>query len=181
MARYLARIEADHLTGKAAQVGPDAGMTRKLTGTVKIWEDPPTYIYDTPGVMIPYFGEGDEAAEKGLKLALTCRLILDALGLKDIQTDDTGCSGSEGYPVRSFDIGRLSIIPPQPEILPPFVPHSFFRSTQVSLHESISCLPDNFVTQLPFCSRMCLICPQTIFSLSSKLLAPALEPFAPAA
>lgn len=58
--------------GKAAQTGADAGVTRKVTGVVKVWEDPSTYVYDTPGVMVPYFGEGDEAAEKGLKLALTC-------------------------------------------------------------------------------------------------------------
>jgi len=59
--------------GKAQQTGSNAGVTRKLTGTVKIWEDPPTYVYDTPGVMMPYFGEGEEAAEKGIKLALTCK------------------------------------------------------------------------------------------------------------
>lgn len=47
-------------------------MTRKLTGTVRIWDRPPTYIYDTPGVMVPFFGTGEEAIEKGIKLALTC-------------------------------------------------------------------------------------------------------------
>lgn len=62
-------------TGKAAQTGSQAGITRKLTGTVRIWDDPITYVYDTPGIMVPYFGEGEEAAEKGLKLALTCKHI----------------------------------------------------------------------------------------------------------
>ena len=46
-------------------------MTRKLTGTVKIYEDPNVYVYDTPGVMLPYLGKGQQGAERGLKLALT--------------------------------------------------------------------------------------------------------------
>lgn len=58
--------------GKAQQVGPQAGITRKLTGTVRVWDDPITYVYDTPGLMMPYLGEGDEAVEKGLKIALSC-------------------------------------------------------------------------------------------------------------
>lgn len=46
-------------------------MTRKLTGTVKIHEDPSIYVYDTPGVMVPFLGHGEDGAERGLKLALT--------------------------------------------------------------------------------------------------------------
>lgn len=46
-------------------------MTRKLTGTVKIHEDPNIYVYDTPGVMVPFLGHGQDGAERGLKLALT--------------------------------------------------------------------------------------------------------------
>lgn len=29
------------------------------------------YVYDTPGVMVPYLGKGQQGAERGLKLALT--------------------------------------------------------------------------------------------------------------
>ena len=47
-------------------------MTRKVTGTVRVWDDPITYVYDTPGVMIPYFGTGDDAVERAMKLALVC-------------------------------------------------------------------------------------------------------------
>lgn len=57
--------------GKAFQTGAIAGVTKKLTGTVRIYEDPQVYVYDTPGVMIPYLGKGEEGGEKGLKLALT--------------------------------------------------------------------------------------------------------------
>ena len=48
-------------------------MTRKVTGTVRVWDDPITYVYDTPGLMIPYFGAGDDAVERAMKLALVCR------------------------------------------------------------------------------------------------------------
>ena len=48
-----------------------AGVTRKLTGTCKIYEDPPIYVYDAPGVMVPFLGHGELGAERGLKYALT--------------------------------------------------------------------------------------------------------------
>lgn len=59
------------MPGKAAETGLQAGTTRKLTGVVRVWDDPPTYIYDTPGIMVPYFGSDEQAMEKGIKLALT--------------------------------------------------------------------------------------------------------------
>ncbi len=58
-------------TGKAFRIGAEPGITKRLTGTVKIHEDPNVYVYDTPGVMVSYLGKGKEGAEKGLKLALT--------------------------------------------------------------------------------------------------------------
>ncbi|KAJ9106165.1 hypothetical protein QFC21_001308 [Naganishia friedmannii] len=57
--------------GKAFRIGAEPGITRRLTGTVKINETPPVYVYDTPGVMMSYLGKGERGAEKGLKLALT--------------------------------------------------------------------------------------------------------------
>jgi ribosome biogenesis GTPase A len=57
--------------GKAFATSSLPGLTRKLTGTVKIYEDPHVYVYDTPGVMVPYLGKGAQGAERGLKLALT--------------------------------------------------------------------------------------------------------------
>lgn len=57
--------------GKAFRIGAEPGITRRLTGTVKIHEEPPVYVYDTPGVMVSYLGKGDRGAERGLKLALT--------------------------------------------------------------------------------------------------------------
>jgi hypothetical protein len=63
-------------TGKAFATSSLPGLTRKLTGTVKIYEDPHVYVYDTPGVMVPYLGKGKEGAERGLKLALTGEWVL---------------------------------------------------------------------------------------------------------
>lgn len=42
---------------------------------MRIHDDPLVYVYDAPGVMMPYLGRGDDGVEKGLKLALTCELL----------------------------------------------------------------------------------------------------------
>lgn len=39
-------------------------------------KDPPIYVYDTPGVMVPFLGHGATGAERGIKLAITA-------GIKD--------------------------------------------------------------------------------------------------
>lgn len=57
--------------GKAFTTGAMPGVTRKLTGTVRVYEKPPIYVFDTPGVMVPYMGRGNSGVERGLKLALT--------------------------------------------------------------------------------------------------------------
>ncbi|WWC58226.1 uncharacterized protein I303_100764 [Kwoniella dejecticola CBS 10117] len=72
--------------GKAFRTGAEAGITRKLTGTVKIYDEPSVYVYDTPGVMVPYLGRGVEGAEKGLKLALTAG-IKESLFEQDAMVD----------------------------------------------------------------------------------------------
>ncbi|KAK8845504.1 hypothetical protein IAR55_006217 [Kwoniella newhampshirensis] len=72
--------------GKAFRTGAEAGITRKLTGTVRIHEDPSVYVYDTPGVMMPYLGKGEDGAERGLKLALTAG-IKESLFEQDAMLD----------------------------------------------------------------------------------------------
>ncbi|WVW81910.1 hypothetical protein I302_103910 [Kwoniella bestiolae CBS 10118] len=72
--------------GKAFRTGAEAGITRKLTGTVRIYDDPSVYVYDTPGVMVPYLGRGEDGAEKGLKLALTAG-IKESLFEQDAMVD----------------------------------------------------------------------------------------------
>lgn len=70
--------------GKAFMTGAMPGITRKLTGTVRVLEKPPTYVFDTPGVMMPYLGPGDLGAERGLKLALTNGIKDDLFELENI-------------------------------------------------------------------------------------------------
>lgn len=47
------------------------GHTRRLSTTIKISVEPPVYIYDTPGIMVPFLGRGTKGKEAALKLALT--------------------------------------------------------------------------------------------------------------
>lgn len=57
--------------GKAASTSSMPGHTRKLSTVIKISEKPPVYIFDTPGIMVPYLGGGVAGKEAALKLALT--------------------------------------------------------------------------------------------------------------
>lgn len=83
--------------GGAASTHPHPGHTRKVTGTVRITPDPPSlpeldvdgrldmkalvrrearrgpaiYVYDTPGIMVPYLGAAEnDGPERALKLAI---------------------------------------------------------------------------------------------------------------
>jgi ribosome biogenesis GTPase A len=58
-----------HMTGKqkVAKVGAYAGVTTAIQTRVKIHDDPPIYLFDTPGIFNPHFVTNEE----GLKIALT--------------------------------------------------------------------------------------------------------------
>uniref|UniRef100_A0A182NNA3 Mitochondrial GTPase 1 n=1 Tax=Anopheles dirus TaxID=7168 RepID=A0A182NNA3_9DIPT len=56
-----------HLNKKAAsQVGAIAGITRSVLNRIKICEEPPIYLLDTPGILEPNIAD----VETGLRLAL---------------------------------------------------------------------------------------------------------------
>ncbi|BGP29400.1 Mitochondrial GTPase 1 [Rhodotorula toruloides] len=57
--------------GKAASTSSEPGHTRRLSTVIKIATSPPVYIYDTPGIMVPYLGKGVYGQEAAMKLALT--------------------------------------------------------------------------------------------------------------
>ncbi|GAA6006221.1 hypothetical protein JCM10207_000566 [Rhodosporidiobolus poonsookiae] len=57
--------------GKAASTSSEPGHTRRLSTVIKIATSPPVYIYDTPGIMVPFLGKGVLGHEAALKLALT--------------------------------------------------------------------------------------------------------------
>lgn len=53
--------------GKVSEVGAHAGVTKTIQTKVKINENPPIYIVDTPGVLCPSV----TTPLQGLKIALT--------------------------------------------------------------------------------------------------------------
>ncbi|KAK4052144.1 Mitochondrial GTPase 1 [Microbotryomycetes sp. JL201] len=57
--------------GKAASTSSMPGHTRRLSTVIKVSERPPVYVYDTPGIMVPFLGRGVSGSEAALKLALT--------------------------------------------------------------------------------------------------------------
>lgn len=67
---FLAELP-HYLAGKAASTSSEPGHTRRLSTVIKIATSPPVYIYDTPGIMVPFLGKGVTGQEAALKLALT--------------------------------------------------------------------------------------------------------------
>lgn len=57
------------------------GHTKKLSTRLKLSKTHPIYAIDSPGVMIPFFGHGDEGKERGVKLAV-------AAGIKESLYDE---------------------------------------------------------------------------------------------
>ena len=62
------------LKKKSLQVGAIAGVTRGLSGKIRVSFDPDIYLLDTPGILTPQIGD----VETGLKLAL-CGCLPDHL------------------------------------------------------------------------------------------------------
>ena len=60
-------------TPKALRTSAHPGLTRALSTRLKLSSDPLVYAFDTPGVMLPFFGRGEKGAERGVKLALIGR------------------------------------------------------------------------------------------------------------
>jgi ribosome biogenesis GTPase A len=57
------------------------GHTKKLSNRLKLSKTHPIYAIDSPGVMIPFFGSGDDGRERGVKLAV-------AAGIKESLYDE---------------------------------------------------------------------------------------------
>jgi ribosome biogenesis GTPase A len=67
---HVAGEKNNAATPKAFQTSAHPGLTRVLSTRLKLCESPRVYSYDSPGVMLPFFGRGDRGAERGVKLAL---------------------------------------------------------------------------------------------------------------
>ncbi|KAJ7485340.1 P-loop containing nucleoside triphosphate hydrolase protein [Mycena latifolia] len=57
-------------TPKALRTSANPGLTQALSTRLKLSESPLVYAFDSPGVMLPFLGLGEEGAERGVKLAL---------------------------------------------------------------------------------------------------------------
>ncbi|TFK46855.1 P-loop containing nucleoside triphosphate hydrolase protein [Heliocybe sulcata] len=70
-------------TAKALRTSAQPGLTRALSTRLKLSLDPLVYAYDSPGVMLPFLGNGARGAERGVKLALIAGI---KEGLYDVET-----------------------------------------------------------------------------------------------
>jgi ribosome biogenesis GTPase A len=66
--------EINHTKKSGARVGAMPGITKSITG-FKIVTDPPTYLIDTPGIIVPHIQDN---TEDGLKLS-ACACIRDGI------------------------------------------------------------------------------------------------------
>ncbi|KAJ7100248.1 P-loop containing nucleoside triphosphate hydrolase protein [Mycena belliarum] len=57
-------------TPKALRTSANPGLTQALSTRLKLNLSPLVYAFDSPGVMLPFLGLGEEGAERGVKLAL---------------------------------------------------------------------------------------------------------------
>ncbi|KAI0764591.1 P-loop containing nucleoside triphosphate hydrolase protein [Trametes elegans] len=98
-------------TPKALRTSAQPGMTRVLSTRLKLSIDPLVYAYDSPGVMLPFLGNGDKGAERGVKLALIAGI---KEGLYDTET------------LASYLLYRLNVLDPVSpaylRLLPPGTP-----------------------------------------------------------
>jgi ribosome biogenesis GTPase A len=92
---------------KAFRTSANPGLTQSLSTRLKISEDPVVYAYDSPGIMVPFLGIGEEGAERGVRLALIA-------GIKE------GLYNSEDMAAYLFD--RLNIIDPISPLYMPLLP-----------------------------------------------------------
>lgn len=63
--------------GKATLVGGIAGVTRSVLNEIKVCSEPPTFLIDTPGILLPKV----ESPECGMKLALCSCLRDEVVGI----------------------------------------------------------------------------------------------------
>lgn len=82
--------DANISNDKAGEVfqlsNPDDDELDRSASSSPSSSSPPVYVYDTPGVMVPYLGGGRDGAEKGLKLAVAAGMkssLFDTQGLAD--------------------------------------------------------------------------------------------------
>ncbi|KAJ3928877.1 MAG: P-loop containing nucleoside triphosphate hydrolase protein [Lentinula lateritia] len=84
-------------TPKAFKTSAQPGLTQAISTRLKLSLDPLVYAFDTPGVMLPFLGQGASGAERGVKLALIAGI---KEGLYDMDT------------LASYLLYRLNVLDP---------------------------------------------------------------------
>lgn len=62
--------------GRAVRVGDQPGVTRSVSGIIRILSDPEAFLLDTPGVLMPKIRNVDQ----GMRLAITGAIMDAAVG-----------------------------------------------------------------------------------------------------
>ncbi|KAJ2789473.1 Mitochondrial GTPase 1, partial [Coemansia guatemalensis] len=77
--------------GKAASTGAKPGVTRAVSGRIRVLEKPAVYLVDTPGVMVPHIPDPIAAIKVALtgKYCLGIRPESDNGGIKDNIADES--------------------------------------------------------------------------------------------
>jgi ribosome biogenesis GTPase A len=95
-------------TPKALRTSAHPGLTRALSTRLRLTSQddaakglPRVYAFDTPGVMLPFLGNGGLGAERGMKLALIGKGIKHSVTLEILY-------GSLGTLISRLDISRYS-------------------------------------------------------------------------
>ncbi|KAK2462383.1 hypothetical protein APHAL10511_005689 [Amanita phalloides] len=114
-------------TPKALRTSALPGLTQSLSTRLKISLDPLVYAFDSPGVMLPFLGQGTEGAERGAKLALIAGI---KEGLYDMET------------LAAYLLYRLNVLnpiaPAYLHLLLPPLPSSQSRSQSYPPHRPTS-------------------------------------------
>lgn len=93
-----------------------------ISTRLKISEDPLIYSYDSPGVMLPFLGQGPKGAERGVKLALIGIFVSNIHPPSELANALTPAGIKEGlYSTESlaeYLLYRLNILNPMCEFTP---------------------------------------------------------------
>ncbi|KAG8895982.1 Mitochondrial GTPase [Tulasnella sp. 408] len=96
---------------KAMRTSALPGLTQKTSERLKLCHNPPIYAVDSPGVMVPFLGRGNEGRERAFKLALIA-------GMKDSLYDDEALSAYLLYKLNRLNPSKPAYLSLYPTSIP---------------------------------------------------------------